>query len=84
MVRRVLLGLIVGAAGVFAQSVDVVAPVGPASTQRLDGDWHFTCVPSLDAGPLENFREPAFNVSSWKTIPIPSHWELQGFAEPHE
>lgn len=84
MVRRVLLGLIVSVAGALAQSVDVVAPVDAASTQRLDGDWRFTYVPSLDAGPPENLCEPAFDVSSWKTIPVPSHWELQGFAAPHE
>jgi beta-galactosidase len=81
--RVAFVGLVALTASLSAQSVDVVAPVEPASTQILDGDWHFTYVPSLNAGSLENFREPEFDVSSWKTIPVPSHWELQGFAEPH-
>ena len=48
----------------------------------LNGDWKFRYVPSLDAGADESFFQPSFNVAGWKTLPVPGHWELHGFAEP--
>lgn len=51
-------------------------------TQSLGGEWSFKYVPSLKAGDDADFYSPTFNVSAWKTIRVPSNWELQGFAEP--
>lgn len=48
----------------------------------LNGEWRFKYVPSLDAGEDEAFLQPSFDVAQWRTIPVPSHWELQGFASP--
>jgi beta-galactosidase len=48
----------------------------------LQGDWSFKYVPGLDAGSDTAFYQPPFDVAGWKTIPVPSHWELHGFAEP--
>ena len=48
----------------------------------LHGDWKFKYLPSSNVGSDDSFFQPAFDVSSWKTIPVPSHWELHGFAEP--
>ena len=35
-----------------------------------------------NAGKDEDFIKPSFDVSSWKSITVPGHWELQGFAQP--
>ncbi|MDI1247927.1 MAG: glycoside hydrolase family 2 TIM barrel-domain containing protein [Lacunisphaera sp.] len=29
-----------------------------------------------------SFFQPTFDVAAWKSLPVPSHWELHGFAEP--
>jgi beta-galactosidase len=54
---------------------------GPAS-QSLNGTWTFKYVAGSDPGADGKFFEPAFDAAAWATIPVPSHWELQGFAEP--
>jgi len=51
-------------------------------TQSLNGDWSFKYIPSLEAGADSAFTAPEFDVSHWKTIPVPANWELKGFAEP--
>ena len=66
-----------------ATAISAELPVRLAKEAKsLDGEWHFRYVPSLDAGADESFSQPAHDVSAWKTIPVPSHWELQGYAEP--
>lgn len=66
----------------LAQPVDVV-PVRTGDTaQSLNGDWRFKYVPSSDVGADESFFQPAADVSAWRAIPVPSHWELLGFTEP--
>jgi beta-galactosidase len=62
--------------------VDVVPEATPALRQTLNGDWQFKYVPKTDVGADATFFQPAFDVGAWKLIPVPSHWELQGFAEP--
>ncbi len=62
--------------------VDVVPDATPALRQTLNGDWQFKYVPKTDVGADATFFQPAFDVGAWKPIPVPSHWELQGFAEP--
>ena len=31
---------------------------------------------------LSDFYKPEFDVSSWKEIPVPSNWEMQGYGTP--
>jgi len=67
---------------VSASPIDVYPARAEGFTASLDGDWFFKYVPALDAKADEGFHAPDFDVSAWKTIRVPSNWELQGFAEP--
>lgn len=49
--------------------------------QSLEGDWKFQWAPNPDARPAEFFK-PEFDVSGWKTIPVPSNWQLHGYGIP--
>jgi beta-galactosidase len=49
--------------------------------RSLDGDWTFHWSPDPDSRPA-NFFTPNFDASNWKTIPVPSCWELQGYGVP--
>src|SRR4051794_1225503 len=69
-------------ATVNAQPVDVLPVRAGEGAQSLNGLWKFNYLPSSDAGGDEGFFRPPFDVGAWKTIPVPSHWELHGFAEP--
>jgi beta-galactosidase len=69
-------------APLFAQPVNVIAPRDTALLQPLHGEWQFKYIAGADVGPDVGFHDPAFNVGAWKTIPVPSHWELHGFAKP--
>jgi beta-galactosidase len=47
----------------------------------LNGPWRFafsTSPAQLPAG----FQRPDFDVSKWKTIPVPSNWEAEGYGQP--
>src|SRR5574344_24254 len=47
----------------------------------LNGNWNFAYSDdcrNLPAG----FQNPDFDDSSWKTIPVPGNWELNGFGTP--
>jgi beta-galactosidase len=48
----------------------------------LYGEWQFKYIASTDLGADARFFEPDFDDSSWRPIDVPSHWELEGFAEP--
>lgn len=65
-----------------AQPVDVLPATDSDLSKSLNGDWSFKYIPALDAGADERFHSPGFDVSQWKKIRVPSHWELHGFAEP--
>lgn len=67
---------------VNAWPVDVLPVRTAEGAQFLNGVWKFKYVPALEAGADEGFHAPRFDVAAWKTIPVPSHWELQGFTEP--
>lgn len=69
-------------AAVPSSPVDVLPVRTADGAQSLNGDWKFKYIPSSDTGKDENFFKPSFDVAAWKTIPVPSHWELHGFAEP--
>lgn len=44
----------------------------------LNGDWKFHWVPKPADRP-EGFYESNFDDSAWKTIPVPSNWEIEGY-----
>jgi beta-galactosidase len=47
----------------------------------LNGTWKFHWVDHPDKRPA-GFENPDFNDSTWKTIPVPSNVELQGYGTP--
>lgn len=47
----------------------------------LDGDWHFSFAANANDRPLDFWRND-FDVSSWKTITVPSNWQAQGYGQP--
>ena len=49
--------------------------------QSLNGMWKFHWVKRPDLRP-EDFYKPEFDVSSWKDIPVPSNWEMEGYGTP--
>ena len=49
--------------------------------QSLNGRWKFHWVRKPANRPMD-FYEPAFDVSGWDDIPVPSNWELQGYGIP--
>ena len=55
----------------------------PNSSLRLmlNGQWQFNWVPKPEDRPL-NFYKTNFDASAWKTIPVPSCWEMLGYGTP--
>ena len=49
--------------------------------RSLNGDWSFHWVPRPEGRPADFFR-PEYDVSGWKTIPVPSCWQLHGYGTP--
>ena len=49
--------------------------------QSLNGQWKFNWVKTPAERPVDFYKED-FDVSGWKTIPVPSNWELQGYGTP--
>jgi len=43
----------------------------------LNGPWRFFFSPSVDGAPADFFRDD-FDVSRWKTIPVPADWQAEG------
>lgn len=48
----------------------------------LNGPWKFQLVDSPLLAP-ENFFEKKFDDRKWKTLAVPSHWQLNGYGHPH-
>lgn len=48
---------------------------------NLNGEWKFNWVPRPELRPKEFYR-PNYNDSNWEEIPVPSHWELEGYGTP--
>jgi beta-galactosidase len=48
----------------------------------LNGQWKFNWAPHPAQRPVD-FWKPEFDVSSWKAIPVPSNWQLQGYGTPY-
>ena len=49
--------------------------------QSLNGDWHFNWSPDPESRP-QDFYKPDYNRTNWKTIPVPSTIERQGYGVP--
>ena len=49
--------------------------------ESLNGNWKFHWVKRPELRPVD-FYKPDFDVSSWKEIPVPSNWEMQGYGTP--
>lgn len=47
----------------------------------LNGDWRFNWVDWPQKRPV-NFHKTDFDVSAWKTIRVPSSWQLEGYGTP--
>ncbi|MBL8967821.1 MAG: beta galactosidase small chain, partial [Spirochaetaceae bacterium] len=48
----------------------------------LNGEWKFLHLEGPELSP-EGFESEAFDDSAWDDIPVPSHWQLQGYGKPH-
>ena len=47
----------------------------------MNGKWKF----NHSKNPIErpkDFYKSEFDLSNWKTIDVPGHWELQGWSQP--
>jgi beta-galactosidase len=49
--------------------------------KTLNGEWAFKWVNNVNKRP-KNFYEPNYDISEWKTIPVPSCWQQQGYGIP--
>ncbi len=49
--------------------------------RSLNGDWSFHYVPRPEQRPVDFYR-PEYDVSGWKTIPVPSCWQMLGYGIP--
>jgi beta-galactosidase len=49
--------------------------------RSLNGTWQFTCSDNPASRPVK-FFETSLDDSAWKTIRVPSNWQLQGFDKP--
>ena len=49
--------------------------------RSLNGDWSFHWVARPELRPTD-FYEPEYDVSGWKTLPVPSCWQMQGYGVP--
>lgn len=63
------------------QSARVDAPESSPFYLSLNGRWKFNWVKTPGERPLDFFAK-GFDDSQWKTIPVPSNWELQGYGLP--
>jgi len=57
------------------------APETSANYKSLNGEWLFHWSENPASRP-EKFYENTYDKTDWKTIPVPSNWELQGYDIP--
>ena len=58
-------------------SAKKILPEHSSYWRSLDGDWKFHWVKTPQERPAD-FHKPDFDVSGWKTIQVPSSWQMQG------
>ncbi len=68
---------------VYEEKADAVkmAPELSSRMQLLNGDWKFHWVPS-PAERTKDFYRTDFDDGDWKTIPVPSNWQVEGYGVP--
>jgi len=49
--------------------------------KSLNGSWRFHWAPDPESRPAE-FHQRGFDDAQWKTIPVPSTWEIHGYGTP--
>ncbi len=49
--------------------------------RSLNGDWKFHWVPRPEQRPVD-FYKSEFDDRAWKTIPVPSNWQMHGYGTP--
>ncbi|AEI44514.1 glycoside hydrolase family 2 TIM barrel-domain containing protein [Paenibacillus mucilaginosus] len=49
--------------------------------RSLNGDWKFSFAENPEKR-IQEFYRTDYDVSGWDTIPVPSHWQLQGYDYP--
>lgn len=57
-------------------------PYQSGNCRRLNGLWDFAGYEN----PIEvpgDFMDPQFKAEGWNTMPVPGHWQLNGFGKPH-
>lgn len=47
----------------------------------LNGQWSFNWAPDPASRPI-GFEDPAYDVSGWNLIPVPSNWQMEGYGIP--
>jgi len=47
----------------------------------LNGEWKFAFSPNVDGRPKDFFKAD-YDVSGWKSIPVPADWQAQGYDQP--
>lgn len=67
----------------YGSSIDAPAMQREKSDrfQLLSGDWAFSYFDSIDLVP-DDIVEADRDLSGWKTIPVPSNWQLHGYDAP--
>ena len=69
----------------FAYETEQLAQQGKKESSSrflsIEGTWKFNWVKDAQDRPA-NFFAPDYNDSSWKTIPVPGMWEMNGFGIP--
>ena len=69
--------------GLSAQPREVYPVRSGPSALSLNGSWRFKYIAGSEIGSDVVFSDPDLaNTTAWKTITVPGHWELQGFAGP--
>jgi beta-galactosidase len=54
----------------------------PSEYQLLSGNWSFKWSYNPSQRPADFYKED-FDISGWKSIPVPSDWQMQGFDEAY-
>ncbi len=50
--------------------------------RMLDGQWQFHWVSSPEMRPI-GFEQPGYDASKWKSIAVPSNWQMKGYGTPN-
>jgi beta-galactosidase len=68
----------------YGSLVEALAANRRASSlsMSLNGIWKFNWVDWPQKRPLD-FYKPAYNVSGWKDIKVPSNWQVEGYGTPY-